>query len=105
MPDLDETIDLGALADHRLAQGAAIDRSIGADPDPVLHDHPAQLRDLSVRPPMIEPAEALRADPRSRMEHDAVAQIRAFDAAIGADRRVPPDRYSGADYGVRTDDC
>ena len=44
--DLDQIIDLGAFADHGVAQSAAIDGGGGADLDPVLDDDAAQLGDF-----------------------------------------------------------
>src|SRR5690606_4177711 len=46
--DLHEVVDLAAFADHRIAQGPAVDGRIGADLDAILNDHAAQLRDLAV---------------------------------------------------------
>ena len=46
--DLHQIIDLGALADHRVAQRAAVDRGAGADLDIVLNDDPAQLRNFDM---------------------------------------------------------
>ena len=42
--DLDQIVDLGALADHGIADGAAVDGRIGADLDVVLDDDAADLR-------------------------------------------------------------
>ena len=42
MGDLNEIIDLGPLADDRVAIGAAIDGGIGADLDIVLDDRPGR---------------------------------------------------------------
>ena len=55
--NLDEVVDLGPLADHRVADGAAVDRRAGADLDVVLDDDAADLRHLDV---------AARAHERSR---------------------------------------
>ena len=48
VPDLHQIIDLGAFADHRVAQRAAVDGGAGADLDPVLDDDAAELRNLDV---------------------------------------------------------
>ena len=42
-----KVVDLGAFADHRIAQRATINCRVGADLDIVLDDHPAELRDLA----------------------------------------------------------
>ena len=47
VPDLHEIINFRAFPDHRVAQGAPVDRRIGADFDVVLDDHAADLRALS----------------------------------------------------------
>ena len=46
--DLDEIVDLGALADHGVADRAAVDGGVGADLDIVLDDDAADLRNLVV---------------------------------------------------------
>src|SRR5215472_15154579 len=48
VPNLHKIINLGALTDDGVAQGATIDGGTGADLDVVLDDDPAQLRDLDV---------------------------------------------------------
>ena len=45
--DLHEIVDLGALADHGVADRAAVDRGVGADLDVVLDDDAPDLRDLA----------------------------------------------------------
>ena len=42
--DLDQIVDLGALADHGVADRAAVDGGAGADLDVVLDDDPADLQ-------------------------------------------------------------
>ena len=46
--DLDLIVDFGALADHGVAQAAAIDGGAGADLDIVLDQHTAGLRHLQM---------------------------------------------------------
>ena len=46
--NLHQVVDLGALADHGVAHGAAVDRGAGADFDVVLDDDAADLRNLAV---------------------------------------------------------
>src|SRR6185437_5224701 len=103
VPDLHEIIDLGALADHRVAQGPPIDGGIGADLDPVLDDDPAKLRNLAIGDAMVEPAEAFRPDPGAGMQHDVVAQMGTFDADVGRDGAVASDGDARPDDRVRAD--
>jgi len=44
--DHDQIIELGALADHRVTQRAAVDRGGGADLHIVLNDDAAQLNGI-----------------------------------------------------------
>ena len=46
--DLHQVVDLGALADHGVAIGAAVDGGVGPDLDIVLNDDAADLQDLAV---------------------------------------------------------
>ena len=101
--DLHEVIDLGALADHRVAAGAAIDRGVGADLDIVLDDDPADLRHLQVPAGPHGEAETVLAEAGARMDDDAVAEERVGQGRAGADRAVAPDPHVGADAGVRAD--
>ena len=71
--DLHQIVDLGALADHRVAAGAAIDRRVGADLDVVLDDDAADLRNFEVPLRPHGEAETVLADAHARMEDHAVA--------------------------------
>ncbi len=62
--DLDEIVDLGALADDRIAGRAAVDRGVGADFDVVLNDDAPGLRNFLM-------ASAAMADSRSRPDRCA----------------------------------
>ena len=42
--NLAEIVDLGAFADHRVVERAAINRRVRPDADVILHDHPAEMR-------------------------------------------------------------
>ncbi len=95
--DLHEVIDLGALADHRVARGAAVDRRVGADLDIVLDDDPADLRHLQVAVRAHGEAEAVLADAGARMDDDAVAEQRVAEGRAGADRAIPADPDVGPD--------
>ena len=72
--DLHEVVDLGALADDRVARRAAIDRRVGADLDVVLNDDAAHLRHLQMPARAEREAETVLADAHARMQDDAVAE-------------------------------
>src|SRR5690606_37626019 len=92
------------LADDRIAECAAVDCAVGADLYAVLHDHPAELRNLAVAAAKVEPAEALAADAHAGMQHDIAAQIGAVDRAVAGDDAVAADGHPRADDSVRADD-
>ena len=56
------------FADHRVADGAAIDRGTGADLDVVLNDDAPDLRDLDVAASPMHKAEAVLTDLAARDE-------------------------------------
>ena len=117
MADLHEIVDLGALADHRVAVGAAVDRRPGADLDIVLHDHATDLRHFEMAPRPHRETEAVLADVSAGVNDHAVADQRAKrpcssaptdavapDAHIGTDHRVGADHRARADLRARADD-
>ena len=59
-------VDLGALADHRVAVRAPVDDRVGADLDVVLDDDPADLRHLQMSPRPHGKAKPVLADAASR---------------------------------------
>src|SRR5687767_2539104 len=73
MGDLDEIVDLGALADHRIAMRAAVDGGPGADLDVVLDDDAPDLGHLDVPLGAGNEAEAALPDPASRLQQHPVA--------------------------------
>ena len=95
--DLDEIVDLGALADDGVAGRAAVDRRIGADFDVVLNDDAPGLRDflMSLRTRQI--AEAVLADASAGMDDHAVADQSVQDRGAGADRAIAADADIGTD--------
>ena len=107
--DLDEVIDLGALADHRVAAGATVDTGVGADLDVVLDDDPADLRDLHVPLGAHRETEAVLPNAGAGMDDDAVADQRRLqgraraDRAVAADADLRADHDMGGDHGPRTD--
>ena len=68
VPDLDQIINFGALADDRVAESAAIDRRVRADFHIVLDDDAAELRYFEVARRAADVAEAVLADAACRRE-------------------------------------
>src|SRR6202022_3165819 len=89
--DLHQVVDLGAFADHGVADAAAIDHRSRADLDVVLNDHPSDLRDLDVTVRPHEEAEAVLPDAAAGMDDHAVADQRVDHRRAGADRAVAAD--------------
>src|SRR5437899_2509316 len=109
--DLHEVVDLGPAADDRLPQGGTVDGRVGADLDVVLDHHGADLRDLPVRFAVEGVAEAVGADHRARVDHDALAEphpgadghARVHDRRL-ADLGARPDERQRTDPDVGPDD-
>ena len=76
MTDLNQVVDLGSLADDRVADGAAIDRGLSPDLDVVLDDDAADLRDLGVAARPQHVAEPILPDAATRVDDDAIADQR-----------------------------
>ena len=91
VPDLDKIIDFGALADHGIADRAAVDRRVRDDLDVVLDDDPADLRNFSIAGRAAQKAKAILSDAHARMDHDAVADQRMDDGGRRADPAVASD--------------
>src|SRR2546422_2248028 len=91
--DLHQVVDLGPAADDRLPERGAVDRRVRPNFDVVLDQHRAHLRDLPVRFAVEGVAEAVGANHRARVNHDALAERdpRAQGPA-GPRRRAPPER-------------
>src|SRR5262249_20639423 len=98
--DLHEVVDLGALADHRIAERAAIDAAVGTDLHVVLDDDAAHLGHFEVPPGPHGKAEAVLADAHARMQQHAVADQRVRDAGAGADVAVAADGAAIAHHGA-----
>ena len=114
--DLDQVVDLGALADDGVSGRAAVDGRIGADLHVVLDDDAPHLRNLLMSLRARQIAEAVLADTDTRMNDHAIADQRMLDRRTGADRTVAADAHTrpdhragrdhraGADLGMGTDD-
>jgi len=97
-------VDFGALADHGIAQAAAVDAGAGADLDIVLDQDAAGLRHLL----MAVGAEEMKPNPScpdvaAGMNQDVVADQRKLDRGARPDIAVPADPDVGADHGARPD--
>src|SRR5690348_166878 len=99
--DHDQVIELGALADHRVGQRAAIDGGAGADLDIVLDDHPAELRQLEIVRSGGSKAETRLADGGTRQNDHTIADIGVADADTGADLAMLADGDAGPDHRAR----
>src|SRR5674476_443715 len=75
---LHQVVDLGALADHGVANGAAVDGGGGADFDIVLDDDAPDLRHLEVALSSHHEAEAVLTDLAARMNDDAIPEQRVI---------------------------
>src|SRR5262249_6343633 len=114
--DLDEIVDLGALADYRVARRPTVDCGVGSDLDVVLNDDAPGLRNLLVPLRRREVAEAVLADAGAGMNDHAVADQGVGpagpspDCALSADTDAGPyhracrNQRTGADFSPRTDD-
>src|SRR6476469_7044800 len=96
---LDQVVDLGTFADHRVADGASIDRGAGPYLDVVLNNHEPDLRDFDVTASPHDESEAVLAHLAPGMNDDPITEQRVADGRSRADRTV-------ASYShVCADDC
>src|SRR5208283_6159036 len=102
---LHKVVDLGALADHGVANGAAVDRGAGADLDVVLDDDAAELRHLVVAPLGHHEVKPVLTYLAAGMNDDPVADQRVGDGRSRADRAIAPDTHFGSDHRRRADDA
>src|SRR5437867_1900662 len=108
--DLDLVVELGAVADHRVAQRAAIDAGVGTDLHVVADAHGAELLDLLPVALRGREAEAVGADHDARVQdaaltdHAALGEGDAADeAAERANARVAANDAVRADHGAALD--
>src|SRR5713226_7084402 len=119
--NVDQIINLGALADDRRAQRGAVYRRVGSDFNIVPDDDVADLKDLPV-PAFVENiAVSVGTDDGAGMDRDAVSELRPrvkdhvrkqarvlADLAIAPDmvacheHRSRPELHSGTDGASRT---
>ncbi len=107
--DMDEIVDLGVLADRRIAKSAPIHAAVGADRHPVLQDHPPQLRQVDDALGSAGRAESRLADHRAGVDRHPITDQGEADHRIGADAAVAaegharPDHHAGRQIGPATD--
>ena len=97
---LHQVVDLGALADHGIADRTAVDGSTGADFHIVLDDDAADLRDFKTASAAHHEAKAILADLAAAMNDDPIADQGVADRGAGADRAVAADPDLGTDHAV-----
>src|SRR5664279_2127164 len=105
MADLNQVVDLAALADHGVANGPAVNRGAGADFDVVLDDDAPDLRHLEVAGAAHDVAEAILTDLAAGVDNDPVADQRVRDHRPAADGAIAPDPHLGTDHRGRPDDA
>src|SRR3990170_2794577 len=104
VPDLHQIVDLAPPADHRVAQGPAIDGRVGPDFHVIADAQPAHLGDLAVDRAVERVAEAVSPEHRPGMDDYPVADP---DAVSDDDTRVQhyvlADHHAGPDEAQRPD--
>ncbi len=117
MSDLHLVVQLDAVVDQCVLDGATVDRRIGADLDVVAEAHAADVGNLHVAVGVGREAESIAPDDRTRLEHATRADR---DVTADGDSRLQPaivaearaildhavraDGAALADHDVRTDD-
>ena len=96
--DRDQPTQFRAGADHRAAQGGAVDGSVGPDLDVVLEDDVADLGNLVMNASVRRIAVAVGSDGSVGVNDDAVSD----DAAV-VNNRVGVEDAVAADLGMRAD--
>ena len=124
MGDVDEIVDLGARADHRIIHATAVDARVGPDLDVVPDEAAPDVRNLAVRLAIFawDVAESVAAEYDARVHDDAFPErgpgvqrharkelrvVTDRDAvtqnAAGGDAHVAAELHAGTDDHVRTD--
>jgi len=103
--DLDEIVDLGAVADFRSAYGRAVDGGIGLHVDVAADANRAGLRDFFPMALLVfGKAEAVRANDDAVFKRDVVTEdaVLANDS-VGVREEVAADLNTGIEHDVRQD--
>src|SRR6266540_4551193 len=108
--DLHKVIDLGAAADDRRAERAAVDARVGADFDVVLKNDVADLRDLEVPALVEDVSKTVRADDHAGVNADPRADLRAGgerhireQSNVFGQLAIGPDVIAGFEHATRAD--
>ena len=108
--DLDQVVDLGAVADPRAVGGGAVHGGVGSDLDVVADDHVPDLRHLVVATVVEREAEPVAPDHDPRMEDATVPDLATVaDRDVGihqhlrAHRRVGAEIAAGHQHGALAD--
>ena len=115
--NVNEIVEKGTFADHRVSESAAVDAGVRSDIGPVFNSNPAKLRHSHVsliRTGGHEP-ETVLTDAGTRVNADIGPNNRAHDRNVGvdprtrsqynpwADRRIGSYPCPCANFGVRSD--
>src|SRR5690606_8601481 len=104
MRDLHKIIDLAALANDRVRQGAAINCGIRSDLNVVLDDDTPDLWVLFKALWSREKAETVLPHLRARMDNHPVADDSELNRGLRADETVAADRAAVSNHGIGPDD-
>ena len=112
MPDVDQIVELGAIADRGDAQSRAIDAGIRADLDIIADLDAADLREFFVMVAGAHESKSVRAQHAAGMEDGAIADSDVvidshvgMQQAIRADADAVSDGASGAQARSFSDEC
>lgn len=118
MTDHDQVIDLGAVANRRIEQRAAVNTGIGADLNILSGFYRADLRNLDITAIKRRKTEAVSSDNRAGMNNIARSDFAAvinidvrINMRILADDRtlsndgIGPDKAAGTDLGAFANNC
>src|SRR5262249_42421091 len=108
--DLHQVVDLGAVADHRVSERAAVDGGVGADLDVVADDDAADLGPLAPASGAHREAEAVLPDAGAGVNDAAVADDgmrqgrTCADVAVAAEHDPVAHYRPGGDGRAAADD-
>lgn len=91
--DLDEVVELDAVFDHRIEQGATVNAGVGADFHVVTDAYRAEVLDLDPLCAVLRKAKPIRTE-----HHPGV------DEATAAEHATFPHAHAGDEHGVRPND-
>ena len=100
MTDLHKVIDARTGTYDGVAGRSAIDGRVGADFHVVFNKHSAKLRDAEKACLGCGEAEALLADPRTRVDVDARAKQGMTEAGMGSDAAIAAYGHASADTDI-----